>query len=347
MVFSATSARGAYNDLPPPEDAPLTKHHEPGPGSASVAHSTALTHHVTALSVSCAVVLIVLKLIAWWFSGSIAVLASLVDSGLDVVAALGTFIAVRYAAAPPDSDHRFGHGKAEAFASLVQSGLVLASAVLIGWEAVQHIIKPLPLSNEGGALVVMVVSLILSTALVMAQTRVLRRTASVAVSGDRAHYVADVASNIAALLGIGAAALLHEAWIDALAGLVVAGWLLWGAVGVFSSSSYQLLDQELSAAARERIRVLAADDPNILHIHELRTRASGPYVHIQMHAELPPTMTLDRAHQIIVAAERRVLKEFPAADILIHADPYGSAEPHGGAFPESYDGTEAPEESTG
>ena len=181
----------------------MNEHHEPGPGSSSLAQSAALTSRVTTWSVSCAVILIVLKLAAWWCSGSIAVLASLADSGLDVLAALGTFAAVRYAAVPPDSDHRFGHGKAEAFASLVQSGLVFASALLIDWEAIQHILKPQPLANEGWALVVMVASLALSSALVLAQTRVLRRTSSVAVSGDRAHYVADVASNIAALLGIG------------------------------------------------------------------------------------------------------------------------------------------------
>jgi cation diffusion facilitator family transporter len=325
----------------------LTDNHEPEPGSQSVAQSTALTSRITTLSVSCAVILIVLKLAAWWFSGSIAVLASLADSGLDILAALGTFFAVRYAAAPPDSDHRFGHGKAEAFASLVQSGLVFASSVLIGWEAVQHILKPLPLAHEGWALAVMIVSLVLSGGLVAAQTRVLRRTASVAVSGDRAHYVADIGSNIAALVGIGAAALLHQPWIDALAGLVVAAWLFWGAVEVFRTSSHQLLDHELSAEARERIRALAGDDPSILHIHEMRTRASGPYVHIQMHAELPPTMTLDAAHRVIVAAERRVLEAFPAADILIHADPFGRAEPHGGAFAAHYEGSDAPEDSSG
>lgn len=325
----------------------MSEHHEPEPGSASVAQSTALTSRVTTWSVSCALVLVALKLGAWWFSGSIAVLASMADSGLDVLAALATFFAVRYAAIPPDSDHRFGHGKAEAFASLVQSGLVFASAVLIGWDAIEHILKPAPLSHEGAAMVVMVVSLALSSALVMAQTRVLRRAASVAVAGDRAHYIADVASNIAALTGIAAAFLLRTPWIDAAAGLIVAAWLLWGAVGVFHASSHQLLDHELSAQARERIRALAGDDPNILHIHELRTRASGPYVHIQMHAELPPSMSLETAHHIIVSAERRVLKAFPAADILIHADPFGRAEPHGGPFPEQYDGTPPSEDSSG
>jgi ferrous-iron efflux pump FieF len=320
-----------------PKDVLVTHDHHPRlaqPGSASIGKSAGLTAGVTALSVGCAAVLIVLKVVAWRLSGSIAVLASLADSGLDLLAALATFFAVRYAAAPPDADHRFGHGKAEAFASLVQSGLVFASSILIGQEAIAHMVQPKPLAHEGAAMAVMAVSTVLTSLLVLAQTRVLKQASSVAVSSDRAHYVADVASNLAALAGVVAATLFKAAWIDALAGLVVAIWLLWGAISVFRTASVQLLDRELSDAARERIRALAADDPAILDIHELRTRASGPYVHIQMHAELPADITLETAHRIIIAAEQRVLQAFPAADILIHADPHGRAEPHGGPFGE-------------
>ncbi len=317
------------------------------PGSTEIGQATALTAHVTTLSVACAAVLIVLKFAAWWFSGSVAILASLADSGLDLLAALLTFGAVRYAAVPPDSDHRYGHGKAEAFSSLIQSGLVFASAVLIGKEAVQRVLHPLALSHQGAAMTVMFVSLALTGLLVWSQTHLLSQTASVAVSGDRTHYIADIASNVAALAGIAAATLLNAPWIDALAGLAVAAWLFVGAVGVFRNSADQLLDHELSTQARDRILALVCQDPAIMHVHELRTRASGPYVHIQMHAELPPSMTLERAHQIIVAAERRLLEIYPAADILIHADPHGRAEPHGGAFSEHYEHLETPEETTG
>jgi cation diffusion facilitator family transporter len=317
------------------------------PGTTDIDETTALTAHATRLSVACAAVLILLKLGAWALSGSVAMLASLADSALDLMAALLTFFAVRYAAVPPDSDHRYGHGKAEAFASLVQSGLVFASAVLIGWEAIQRLLHPAALSHEGVAAVVMLISLAVTGFLVWRQTRILNHAASVAVAGDRAHYLADIAANLAALIGIAGAALLNAAWIDALAGLVVAVWLLLGAASVLRSSSHQLLDRELSDEARERIRTLAGHDPSILHIHELRTRASGPYVHIQMHVELPPTMTLEQAHQIIIGAEKRVLEAFPAADILIHADPHGRAEPHGGAFPEHTEGEEISEETPG
>jgi cation diffusion facilitator family transporter len=311
-----------------PHDAPL-------PGATPLDQSARLTGRATLLSVGCAAVLVILKIAAWRASGSIATLASLADSGLDLLASVATFAAVRYAVAPPDETHRYGHGKAEAFASLIQAGLVFASAALIGQDAVIHILHPEPLAHEGWAMGAMAISTLLTLLLVAAQTRMLNKAHSVAVSGDRAHYAADVASNIAALAGIATAALLHKPWIDAAAGLLVAAWLVWGAINVFREAAFQLMDHELSQAAREQIMALVRDDPRIVDIHALRTRASGPYVHIQMHAALPGDVSLEEAHHILVAAERRVLKAFPAADILIHADPDGRAEPHGGAFLEA------------
>ncbi len=304
------------------------------PGGMAIAETAGLTNYVTYLSVGTAAILLVLKGAAWFFTGSIAMLASLADSGLDVLASLATFAAVRYAVAPPDRQHRYGHGKAEAFASLIQGGLVFASAALIGQEAISHILKPKPLAYEGWALGAMAVSLVMTVALVWIQTRVLSRASSVAVSGDRAHYIADVASNVVALVGIAAAALLHEPWIDAVAGLVVTAWLVWGAVTVFRQASVELMDAELPDEARADIRARAGDDPRVRGVHQLRTRASGPYIHIQMHIDLAPDISLEAAHEVVVAAEKRVLEVFPAADIIIHPDPDGRAEPHGGAFGE-------------
>ena len=296
--------------------------------------SAALTRRVTLLSVATASILVAIKLAAWLSSGSVALLASMADSGLDLLASLGTFFAVRYAVAPPDPEHRFGHGKAEAFASLMQAGLVFASAALIAREAIGDLLGPHALKDEDWAIVVMLVSTALTGVLIAAQTRVLRRTASVAVSGDRAHYASDLASNVIALVGIGASAWLGFNSLDAWAALAVAALLLWGAVSVFREASGQLMDHELSDEARAWIVRLMTEDPRLTDVHQLRTRASGPYVHMQMHVDLDPELTLEAAHQVIVAAEKRVLAAFPAADIIIHADPRGRAEPHGGAFAE-------------
>ena len=299
------------------------------------AETAALTRRVTLLSVGVASLLVAIKAAAWLASGSTALLASLADSGLDLIASLATFWAVRYAAAPPDAEHRFGHGKAEAFASLVQAGLVFASAALIAREAAGDLLDPHPLRQEGWAMAVMVVSTVLTAGLIAAQTRVLRQTSSVAVSGDRAHYASDLASNLVALVGIAASAWLGVNGLDAAAAVIIAALLLWGAVGVFREAANQLMDRELPDADRARIVELMTQDRRLTDVHQLRTRASGPYVHIQMHVDLDPDLTLEAAHEVIVAAEKRLLAAFPHADILIHADPRGRAEPHGGAFAEN------------
>lgn len=328
----------------PHDAASYPAHAAPGPqpGSTPVGDGARFTARATILAVACAAILIVLKVAAWRVSGSVALLASLADSALDLLASFATFYAVRYAVAPPDADHRYGHGKAEAFASLIQAGLVFASAALIGQDAIQHILSPVPLSHESWAMGVMAISTVLTAVLVAAQTGILKQTHSVAVAGDRAHYAADLGSNLVALVGIGVATFVKAPWIDAAAGLVVTAWLVWGAVTVFREAALQLMDHELSAEARAQILALARDDPRIIDIHDLRTRASGPYVHMQMHCALDSRITLEEAHQILVAAERRVLEAFPAADILIHADPEGRAEPHGGTFTEA---TSVPEDA--
>jgi cation diffusion facilitator family transporter len=302
----------------------------------SAAETAALTRQVTFYSVSVAAVLVTIKVAAWLASGSVALLASTADSGLDLLASMTTFFAVRFAVTPPDAEHRYGHGKAEGFASLMQAGLVFASAALIGQEAVSDILHPHPILKGGWALAVMGVSIVLTALLILAQGRVLRQTASVAVSGDRAHYAADLASNVIALVGIAATGLLGVPWVDAGAALIIAAILLWGAVGVFREASGQLMDHELPDAVRARIVELMTQDRRLTDVHQLRTRASGPYVHIQMHVDLDPELTLEAAHQVIVAAENRVLDAFPSADIIIHADPRGRAEPHGGAFAEAH-----------
>ena len=295
-----------------------------------------LTRRVTLLSVAVASVLIVVKALVWTASGSVALMASMADSGLDLLAAMSTFFAVRYAAAPPDAEHRFGHGKAEAFASLIQAGLVFASAALVGQEAVRRLLQPQAVEKGAWAIGAMVVSLLLTALLILAQSRMLRRATSVAVASDRAHYAADLGSNLIALVGIAAATFLGWERLDAIAGLGVTAVLLWGAIAVFRQSSSQLMDHELSDEARSQIVSLMMEDPRLKDVHQLRTRAAGPTVHIQMHADLDPDLSLETAHQVVVAAERRVLDAFPAADIIIHPDPRGRAEPHGSESARSY-----------
>ena len=279
------------------------------------------TRNVTRLSVGVAIVLIALKAFALGASGSVAVLASLIDSGLDLAASLVTFFAVRWAAAPPDAEHRYGHGKGEAMASLVQAGLIFASALFIGWEAIQRVFDPRPVTAGYWAVLVMLVSIAVTGWLVWMQDRAIRRSGSMAVKADRAHYAADLAANGVVLIGVVSGAFLAAPGLDAAAGLVVAVWLFWGATGLLREAADHLLDRAASDADRIAITAAVLADPRISGVHQLRSRLAGPVMMIQMHVDLDPALTLEEAHAIVVEAEDRLLAAFPRADILIHADP--------------------------
>lgn len=300
---------------PPPEPAPKS-----GPwGSAA----TLSTRQITRLSVGIAIVLIALKAFALGASGSVSILASLADSSLDLLASLTTFYAVRWAAAPADADHRYGHGKGEAMAALVQAGLIFASAVFIGWEAIQRIFDPRPVVGGPWAVGVVVISIAVTGLLVWLQTRSVRASGSMAVSADRAHYAADLAASTVVLIGVISGAWLAAPGLDAAAGLVVAVWLFWGAFGLLKGAGDQLLDREISDADRIALTNAVLSDPRVGGVHQLRTRMSGARLIAQMHIDLDRALSFEASHDIVVAAEDRVKAAFPGADVLIHADPRG------------------------
>jgi cation diffusion facilitator family transporter len=307
-----------------PHDSPIGG----GPGRLAPVAAKAIVGRVTALSVATACALAAMKLGAVLASGSVAVLASLADSALDVFASVVTFFAVRYAAQPADNEHRFGHGKAETFAALVQAGVITLSAALLAREAVNRFLNPSAIAHGGWAIAVMVVSIAATIGLVWAQSHAVRKTGSLAVTGDRLHYSSDLAANFAVILGV-ILAMFGAGWADPLVAAGIAAWLLWGAWQIAVGAYNQMMDRELPDEDRDRIRALALDDPAVLQVHDLRTRASGPLVHVQFHADLDPALTLEAAHKVMVEAEKRILAVYPGADILIHPDPAGRAESHG------------------
>ena len=236
----------------------------------------------------------------------------------------------RVNAAPPDDEHRYGHGKGEALAALVQSGLIFASAVFVGWEAIQRILDPRPVSAGGWSVGVVLISMALTGWLVWRQTRALKLGGSLAVEGDRAHYAADLIANVVVLIGVISGAWLAAPGLDAAAGLVVSIWLFWGAAGLLKTAADHLLDRAASETERAAITTAVLSDPRISGLHQLRTRMAGSVMLVQMHIDLDPALTLEQAHAIVVEAENRILAAVPRADILIHPDPRGRAEPHGG-----------------
>lgn len=299
------------------------------PGRLSPNESSKITRRITAFSVAVGIVLITLKLIVFRESGSIGILSSLVHSALDLFAALSSFFAVRYAAKLPNKLYRFGRGKAEGFSAVLQVCLIVLAAVHLLEASVSHVEAPNAIQQSGYAIAVMVVAILLTSWLLIAQSWAIKATGSLAVRGDRAHYIADMSANIAVIMGIALSSYTPFLRADALVGVGISLWLFYTAYRLARLAWSQLMDQELPLKERELIRNLALKDERINTIHDLRTRAAGPYIHIQMQLDLDDNLSLTEAHDIVVAAEIRMMEVYPAADILIHPHPSGCHQMHG------------------
>jgi ferrous-iron efflux pump FieF len=299
-----------------------------------MAESTAITHDArgrllrsaTYASVSVAVCLVVAKGWAWAATGSVSMLSSLADSVLDSLASALTFWAVRYSLSPADPEHRFGHGKSEGLAALVQGLIIAASGVFVCREAIGRLVDPRPIEQPEAGLLVIIGATLATVLLVGYQRYVSRRTGSVAIGADAMHYTADVLVN----LSVGAAVIL-TAWtgwqmMDPLVGLGVAGYILFGAFRMVSQSLDILLDREIPPTDRQRVKEIALTHPEVLGLHDMRTRHGGAHYIVQFHLDLPREISLWRSHEILDEVEDRIRAEYPACEIIIHADPQGIRE---------------------
>lgn len=291
-------------------------------------HSDQLMRRAALAAVLVGAFLAVIKAVAWWWTDSVAMLASFADSGLDVAASVLNAMAISLSLTPADREHRFGHGKAEAVAGLAQAALVGGSALFLTYESIGRIIDPVAPAYEGWGIAVMLVSIAATLGLTMYQRHVVRQTGSLAVAADRLHYVTDLASNLAVLLALGLSLWLGWVLADGIFGLLIAMLIGWSAWSIVRQSFDQLIDRELPDEERARIKAAVMATPGALGIHNLRTRMSGSAIFIQFHLVLDDALPLAEAHAITDEVENALLAEFPKADILIHQDPSGVVEHH-------------------
>lgn len=291
------------------------------------ARTARLLRRATYAAVGTAFALVVVKTVAWFLSGSIAVLSSLVDSVADVAASGINLLAVRHALTPADREHRFGHGKAEPLAGLGQAAFIAGSALFLGLEAIDRLFNPHPISNAPIAIGVMLFSLAATCGLILVQRHAVQATRSIAVQADSVHYASDFLSNGATILALVLATQLGWIWADPLLGMVVAGIILWSGIGIARTAFDQLMDHELPEADRAKVRAIALSHPKVQAIHDLKTRAAGTWRFIQFHLELDGGMTLNEAHAIADQVEAAVMQAFPGTEVIIHQDPAGIVEP--------------------
>ena len=285
-----------------------------------------LTARAAIASIAMAITLIALKSYAAFETSSMAMLGSLADSGLDLVASLVVLLGVRIAAQPADYDHRFGHGKAEAVASLVQVILITISAVFIGFRAVQRLLSGAATAEAELGIGVSIVAMALTVALITDQRHVVKRTGSLAIGTDRLHYSSDLLLNGSVIIALALDQFAKLRGADAVFGMVIAAWLLWGAWAASSHALDQLMDKEWPDDLRERFLAAAKEYSELAGLHDFRTRTSGTHHFAQFHVWVPAHWTVQEAHDRLDRVEEKLQQRFPNTEILIHVDPEGQTD---------------------
>jgi ferrous-iron efflux pump FieF len=291
--------------------------------------SARLNRSAALASISVALLLGVMKTWAAWQTGSTAMLGSLADTALDLVASLATLAGVWIAAQPADAEHRFGHGKAEALAAMFQVVLISISALMLAIRAVQQLIAGGRPEAAGEGIVVSAIAMVATLALIAWQRHVIRRTGSLAIATDNVHYKSDLMLNLAVIAALALDQYVGLAGADGLFGLAIAAWLGWGAWNASQAAIEQLMDREWPDDKKARFLEVVARQPELRGVHDLRTRTSGDRDFVQFHVWVDPAMTIATAHDVMDDIEHRLMREFPGLEVLIHPDPEGLVDEHG------------------
>jgi len=275
----------------------------------------------TVASISVALTLMGAKAMAWWMTDSISMLSSLLDTSLDLIGSMVTFFAVRQALVPADADHRFGHGKAEGLAGLVQAGFIAASGIALLLAIGERLVNPHQVQREEVGVAISALAVVLTLALVTFQRHVVRRSGSVAIDADMAHYRTDLVASVVTGFGTFFSGRLDEPLIDSGVAALVAFYLMRGAWQTGRGSFDMLMDRELPAPDRRRIEEIALANAAVRGTHELRTRSAGLTKFIQLHLDVDRDLSLVRAHEISDEVEAEIRRIYPDAEIIVHVDP--------------------------
>lgn len=279
-----------------------------------------LVSRAAAAATVMATALLIIKIFAWWYTGSVSILAALVDSLVDIAASLTNLLVIRYSLQPADEDHAFGHGKAESLAALAQSMFISGSALFLLLTGIQNLVRPEEMRQPLVGIVVTVVALACTLLLVTFQRWVVRKTRSQAVRADMMHYQSDVLMNGAILIAL---VLSWYGWhrADSLFALGIGIYILYSALRMCYEAVQSLLDKTLPEEERQTIIDIVKAWPSVRGAHDLRTRQSGPTRFIQIHLEMEDALPLAEAHQIADEVEQAILSRFPDSDVIIHQDP--------------------------
>ena len=278
------------------------------------------------LSVSLAVALCFLKIFGSIYTGSLAILSSLIDSLADVFASSLSFVAIKFSTRPASLEHRYGYGRAESISALAQAAFIAGSGLFVMYDGITRIINPAPLEQTDFGIMVMAISLLATLALIAFQKCVTKKTASPAIKADSAHYTVDVLTNLSIIISLLVVKFLGINWFDILTAFVISAYLIFNAYKLAAEAVSALTDRELSPEIRQKVIDIVNNSEGIKGYHDFRSRDLGGTYFFEIHLELDGNLTLNITHQLTDKVEEAIKKQFPEAQVIIHQDPYGLRE---------------------
>ncbi len=290
----------------------------------------------TIVSSSVAVTLVIVKLIVGILSGSVAVLASAIDSGLDLAVSLFNFFAVSNAEKPANERFNYGLGKVEAIAAVIEGVVITMSGLFIGYEAITKIIHPEPITHLDASIGVMLLSIVLTGGLVAYLNHVAKITNNMVIKSDALHYKTDLLSNGAILISLAVIYFTDFYMIDAILGIAIALYIIYSAYELIREGVLMLLDVSLDDDIVEKIKQAIESEPGVTDYHWLKTRKAGNDYFVDVHLVFNPDMSLLEAHRIGDNVEEKIKRIDPDADWLIniHLDPYDDSEINEEEYPQ-------------
>ena len=267
--------------------------------------------------------LCLLKIFGAFYTGSLAILSSLIDSLADVFASSISFVAIRFSTRPASQEHRYGYGRAESISALVQSAFIAGSGLFVMYDGLVRLLDPKPLEKAELGIIIMVISLATTVALIVFQKYVARKTASPAIAADSAHYTVDVLTNASIILSLIVVKLFNMSWFDILTAFAISAYLIYNAYKIAAEAVAALTDRELSEEVRKQVIDIVMNSEGVKGYHDFRSRDLGGAYFFEIHLELDGSLTLDKTHELTDKAEEKIKETFPNAQVIIHQDPYG------------------------
>lgn len=267
--------------------------------------------------------LCLLKIFGAFYTGSLAILSSLIDSLADVFASSVSYVAIRFSTRPASQEHRYGYGRAESISALVQSAFIAGSGLFVMYDGIGRLITPKPMEKPGLGIVIMLLSLSATILLIVFQKYVARKTSSPAIAADSAHYTVDVLTNLSIVLSLIVVKYFHIGWFDVLTAFVISAYLIYNAYKIAAEAVSALTDRELSEDIRQKVIDIVINSEGIDGYHDFRSRDLGGLYFFEIHLELDGNLTLNKTHELTDNVEEKIKKAFPGAQVIIHQDPYG------------------------